>query len=118
MKNIAVVILADIETHGDEGRLTNALELAKEVRARGGDARIVFDGAGTRWIPKLAGADGMKGELFRSVRDAVDGACSYCAGAFGVREMIKKTGVPLLDDFEGHPSLAGYLERGYEIVTF
>lgn len=32
-------------------------------------------------MKNIAGADGMKGELFQSVRDAVDGACSYCAAA-------------------------------------
>jgi hypothetical protein len=118
MIKVAIVVLSDTETHADHGRLTNALELAKETMEQGGDARIVFDGAGTRWVPKLAAGEGSMGKMFAAVRSAVDGACSFCAAAFHVRDAIKETDIPLLSDFEGHPSLAGYLSRGYQIVTF
>ena len=50
MEKIAVIILADIETHGDMGRVANALELAKEAKELGDDVRIIFDGAGL--LPK------------------------------------------------------------------
>lgn len=118
MQNIAIVVLSDTETHADHGRLTNALELAKETVQFGGDARIVFDGAGTRWVPKLTSDTGPMGRMFQAVRPMVDGACSFCAAAFHVKEAIQETGIPLLSDFEGHPSLAGYLAAGYLIVTF
>jgi hypothetical protein len=52
MAQIVIVILSDTETHADHGRLTNAFELAAETTEQGGEARIVFDGAGTRWVPK------------------------------------------------------------------
>ncbi|MDA3951396.1 MAG: hypothetical protein PF508_19470 [Spirochaeta sp.] len=118
MAQIVIVILSDTETHADHGRLTNAFELAAETTEQGGEARIVFDGAGTRWVPKLAADDGPMGKMFRRVRPFVDGACSFCAAAFHVKEAIQETDVPLLSDFEGHPSLAGYLTRGFQIVTF
>lgn len=32
MSKVAIVVLADTETHGDMGRATNALETAKELK--------------------------------------------------------------------------------------
>lgn len=118
MAKLAIVILCDTETHADHGRLTNALELVKETNQEGGDARIVFDGAGTRWVPKLTSDEGPMGKMFQSVKSAVDGACSFCSAAFEVKAEIQKTDIPLLSDFEGHPSLHGYIAKGYQIITF
>jgi len=48
----------------------------------------------------------------------VAGACSYCAGSYGVKEEIKHTGVELLDEFDGHPSVRKLISNGYQILTF
>lgn len=78
----------------------------------------MFDGVGTRWVPKLVNGGGPMSKIYRAVEDAVDGACAFCASAFGVKDTVQGTGVKLRSDYEGHPSPAGYLEYGYEIVTF
>jgi hypothetical protein len=54
MHKVAVLILADSELHGDMGRITNSLEIAKEFQEHNDEVQIVFDGAGTTWIGKLA----------------------------------------------------------------
>lgn len=54
MTRAAIVVLADTETHADLGRLANALMAAKELKEAGDDVRLIFDGAGTKWIPELA----------------------------------------------------------------
>lgn len=68
--------------------------------------RLVFDGAGTRWIGELASAGHKYHSLFESVKDLA-GACSYCAQALGVKPAIEQEAVALLDEFDGHPSLLG-----------
>lgn len=43
MSKVAILVLADTETHGDLGRVFNPLVAAKEFRAGGDDVRLVFD---------------------------------------------------------------------------
>ena len=48
----------------------------------------------------------------------MQGACAYCARAFGVKDEVQESGVELLGDFEGHPSLAKLVAQGYQVITF
>jgi len=115
---VAIVVLTDTETHESLGRITNALSFAKELKEHEDEVRIVFDGAGAKWIPELEDENHKAHPMYKAVKDNVDGACKFCAKAFGVLEDIQQTDVNLLDDYDDHPSLRGYLSRGYQIVTF
>jgi hypothetical protein len=118
MHKVTILILADSESHGDMGRITNALEIAKEFKEHDDEIKIVFDGAGTTWIGKLADPESKMNPLYESVKDKVMGACSFCAGAFGVKSKVEKAGVKLLDDYDGHPSVRALVEDGYQVMTF
>ncbi len=118
MEKVAIVVLADSETHGDLGRVVNALGAAKEFKKAGDDVRIIFDGAGTTWIAKANDPESKVSGLFEAVEDRVAGACSYCAAAFGVKDEVQKRGVTLLDEHEGHPSIRKLVTEGYQVLTF
>lgn len=118
MAKIAVVVLADVESHADQGRGTNAFEVAKEAKEAGDEVVVVFDGAGTRWVPELANPENRMHGMFKTIEENILGACYFCSAAFGVREEIKKTSVKLLSDYEGHPSLRRLVADGYQLVTF
>lgn len=118
MSKISVVVLAGNESHADLGRMANALSLVREAREAGDEVELVFDGAGTTWIPELENSEHDLHGVYEDVRDHVAGACEFCAGAFGVREPIQEAGVPFLSEFEGHPSLRSRVEEGYQVVTF
>ncbi len=118
MAKIAVVVLADVETHADMGRVANALETVKEAKEEGDDVRLIFDGAGTRWIPELTKQESKLAPLYQAVSDKVSGACAFCAAAFGVRDAVKQAGVPLIDEYEGHPSLRTLVADGSAVLTF
>jgi len=114
----AIILLADTETPEGLGRMANALTTAKEFKEAGDDAVVVFDGAGTRWVAELADPEHKYHRLLEDVRDRVRGACVYCARAYGVKEAVEQAGIPLLDDFKGHPSVRDLMAHGYQIVTF
>jgi hypothetical protein len=54
MAKAAIVVLADTETSGELGRVVNALTTAKELKQEGDEMAVVFDGAGTKWVPVLS----------------------------------------------------------------
>jgi hypothetical protein len=118
MPKLAVVVLADTETHADLGRVVNALESAKEFQDAGDDVAIVFDGAGTRWVEVLDDPGHKRHALWSEVKGSVAGACSFCSVAFGAEAGVRGAGVQLLSQHDGHPSLRAYVVDGYQVVTF
>lgn len=118
MAKAAIVILAGNDTHADLGRLVNGLETAREFAETDGDeVRVVFDGAGTTWIPELEDPDSDQHELYEAVRDAVT-VCDFCANAFEVHDDVLAAGVELGDAHDGHPSIRSMVADGYEVITF
>jgi hypothetical protein len=96
-------------------------ELHPSIRAwagsRSANAKVILDGAGTKWAPELASEEHKYHRLFDEVRDDA-GACVYCARAYGVKEGVEAAGVGLIDEFKGHPSVRRLIADGYEVVTF
>lgn len=118
MSKAAVVVFADTETHGDMGRMLNALEMAKEYKDSNDEVTLIFDGAAAKWVPQLEKKDHKLHSKYVDVKDKVSGVCSFCAEAFGVKNAVKSSGHNLLAEYDGHPSLKHYLDNGYHVVTF
>jgi hypothetical protein len=118
MNKAAIVVLADTETPGDLSRVVNALTATKEFKDADDDVTLVFDGAATKWVGKLARPESKYRELFDEVKDRIDGACAYCARAFGVADAIRTSGVELIGDRDHHPSVRTLAARGYDVITF
>jgi len=118
MTRAAIVLLADTETKEGLGRMSNALTTVREFKDENQQVTLIFDGAGTKWIGELSDPDHKYSGHFESVKDEVEGACAYCARAFGVKDEVQESGVELLGDFEGHPSLAKLVGQGYQVITF
>ncbi len=114
----AVVVLADTETHEGMGRVANALEAVKEFKQHGDEIKLIFDGAGVKWAATLSSHDHKLHHLYQQVSDKVSGVCRYCAGAFGVKEVAVSCNIPLLDEYDGHPSFRELLAEGYQVITF
>ena len=102
----------------DEQQLESALEKASKLKGAGCDVRLIFDGAGTQWVPKLAKSDHPLNKLFSALRDRAPAACRYCASTFGVEEQVRDAGLILLDDYHNSSNLNDLISRKYETVTF
>lgn len=96
--------------------LLNALDM----KGKGTECTIVFEGASVKLIPELEKKDNPFSALYAKARDAglIDGACKACSSKMGVLDAVKEAGIPLLDDMSGHPSMSNYMIRGYTILTF
>src|SRR5919202_6556055 len=118
MEKVAVVVLAGRETRADEARTANALAVVNEFKEGGDEVTLIFSGAGTRWIGELSGSDHPLSNAFGMVKDKVAGACSACAASFGVEEEVQASGIPLVEEYKGHPSLKRLVSEGYRVITF
>ncbi len=118
MDKVAIVVLADTETHEGLGRVVNTLEAVKEFKEAHEDVQLIFDGAGPKWIPELSKPDHQIHGLYEAVKDRIAGACAFCAGAFGVKDKVVACGVRLAGEFDGHPSFKTLVSQGYQIITF
>jgi hypothetical protein len=120
----AVIVLSD-PNGGDEalGRLFNALALARGLKVRKEDVRVLFQGAGTRWASKLHDGEHPAHALYKAVEDVVEGVSEGCAVVFGARGDAEKHGYDLVSDnhipgTSGLASLARLAGDGYTVITF
>ena len=93
--------------------------LAARKTGEAGDAvRLIFDGAGTRWIGALANPQHRSHRLYQEIKGRITGACRYCAGAFGATAAVEAEGIPLLDEYHQHPSLRRLVADGFAVLVF
>lgn len=118
LNKAVILVLASTETHEGLGRAVNALQIARELDEAGDEVVVIFDGAGTVAAAELADPANRSHRLFVAVQGRVAGACAFCAAAFGVKDRVEASGIPLLDEFHGHPSLRSRLVDGFQILTF
>ncbi|MFP8958186.1 DsrE family protein [Natrialbaceae archaeon A-CW3] len=117
MPDAAIVVLAGTESPSDLGRVVNALQTTKEFAEHGDDVELIFDGAGTQWIPTLADEDHDYHALYAAVEEHAQ-ACDYCADVYGVEAEIEDEGVEQAASFDGHPSIRSLVAEGYEVITY
>lgn len=121
----AIVVFSDPAHGGEEalGRLFNALFLTYELKEKGQDVALVFQGAGTRWAAEVVRPEHPAHALYASIQDQSVGVCGGCADVFGARDAATAAGAKLIRDAKipgttGVIDLSRYLDEGYRLVTF
>jgi hypothetical protein len=106
--------------HGESMCFVHVLLNAIDMNDRGYEVRIVIEGAATKLVPELAKEGNPMLRLYEKAKglDLIDGACKACSSKMGALEAIQAQGIRLLDEMSGHPSIARYLEEGFEVMTF
>ncbi len=91
-----------------------------DMKAKGFEAGIVLEGAATRLVTVLDAPQHPMHALYMKARGQglFHGACRACSLKMGVLEQVEAAGLTLLDDMNGHPGMVGYMERGYNVLTF
>ena len=120
MKKIAVILHAEPGTHDSLGRALHALLYTRELKDAGNTVQLVFDGGGTRWVQEMADPEHKLNPLYKSLLadDLIAGVCDFCIGAFeGDKELVRSEGIKLVDENQGHPSLAKLVAEDYQIIT-
>jgi len=106
--------------NGDPMCFIHVLLNALDMHARNHECGIVVEGSATRLIPELTDPDHPLNKLWEKTKAAglVAGACRACSQKMGTLAAVQEQGLTLLDEMNGHPSMAQYRSEGYEIITF
>ena len=106
--------------NGDPMCFVHVLINALDMKTKGYDCRVIIEGAATQLIPALEGQEHPLHKLWEKTLAAgmIHGVCKACSQKMGTLEAAKEKGLALLDDMNGHPSMASLQEQGYEIITF
>ena len=96
--------------------LLNALDM----KAKDDEVKIIVEGASVKLVPELVEPGNPLNVLWKKSLAAglVEGVCRACSNKLGTLEAAKAQGLTLLDDMSGHPGMAAYRDKGYEIITF
>lgn len=118
MTKVAVFVFADVGTDEGLGRVVNALEAVKQFKEAKDDVKLYFDGTGTRWIHELSKKDHIANGLFETVKDKVEGACLFCAIAFGAKDAVQDCKVDLIEEKDQHIDVKKLVSSGFMIMNF
>jgi len=115
MKKFALFVF-----NGDPLCFIHVLLNALDMKEKGHDPKIILEGASVKLIPELKKTDNPLNKLWEKVLDLnlVEGVCKACSNKLGTLDNAKEQNLQLLDSMSGHPALAEYREKDYEIITF
>ena len=117
----AIILQAGMESHEGMARAVHALLYAKELHENGHEVVLIFDGAGTEWAAELGNpaSESKIKPMYDQLREAgiTEVVCDYCAGAFNVKESLITQKAPLLGEYAGHPSIAKWVNQGYQLLV-
>ena len=118
MVDVAIIIMAGLETEADYARMYNGLDAAVSLSESVTDnVRLIFDGAGIRWIPQLEDPDHEFHSLYREVADIA--ACEDCARNLGVADEVDEAeGVRILRTRDDYTSVISLVRDDYEVITY
>lgn len=106
--------------NGDPMCFTHVLLGALDFSDRGFEVKLVIEGSATKLVAEMDAPSHPLHGLYGKVKERVllMGVCKACAQKTGSLEAARSQGLHLLDDMSGHPSMAGFVEQGYKIITF
>ncbi len=115
MKKIVLVAF-----NGDPVCFVHVLLNALDMKARNYDVKLVLEGSATGLVPGLASGTNPLSGLYSKVKQEglITAVCRACSSKMNALEEVIAEGLPLADEMSGHPSLAKYIEEGYNVITF
>ena len=119
-QRMLIILQAGREANEGMARAMHALLYAQELKEHGHDVVLMFDGAGTQWVNEWMNPESQDRLRSRYLALSQSGipqvVCDFCATAFDARRFLDGNRVPMARDYEGHPSIAKFVDEGYQIV--
>ena len=115
MRKIAIFAL-----NGDSMYFIHVLLNALDMANKGFSVKLIIEGNATALLNKLADPGAQLAQLYNKVKEQglIDCVCNACAEKTGSIDSAREQDLPLCAEMKGHPSMARYMDEGYEIITF
>ena len=106
--------------NGDPMCFIHVLLNALDMHANGVETKIVLEGAATQLITELDKPGHPLHPLWEKAfqQNLVDGVCKACSNKMETLAAAEDMNLKLLDEMNGHPSMARYMAEGFEVITF
>ncbi len=91
-----------------------------DMKERGDEVKIVIEGAAVKLVPALEEETNPFHKLYLKTKSAgiIAGVCRACSAKMSVLDEVEKSGLPLLGEMSGHPSIAAFQAQGFTVTTF
>ncbi len=106
--------------NGETMYFAHALLNVLDMKGKGYDVKLIIEGSATRQIKELLEPDKPFAKIYGRVKEMglIDCVCQACSAQTGSLESAKEQKLPLCKEMSGHPSIARYIEAGYEVLVF
>ena len=93
---------------------------AVDMKERGWEVKIILEGEATELVRKLAENRAPFGGLYARAKEQAlfGGVCGACAAKTGSLEEAEEQGFDIYNEMSGHPSIARFIDEGYEVLVF
>jgi len=101
---------------GEQMCFLHVLLNALDMDGKGMESRIVIEGEAVKLVQEM---EERKNPLYLKAKEKglIAGICRACSAKLGVLEYNHTVGLPMLDDMNGHPSMAAFIAQGYQVIT-
>ena len=106
--------------NGEAACFAHVLMNALDMKEKGYETCVVIEGTATRQIVELADSSKPFANLYAKAKEEglIDAVCKACASMNKALDGALEQGLTLADEMSGHPSIARYMEEGFEILIF
>lgn len=104
---------------GEPMCFAHALLNTLDLNEQGYEVKLIIEGSATRLVQVFMNPQEPFADLYEKVKQAglIDCVCRACATKMGTLTAAEDQRLPLCREMSGHPSMARYLEQGYQIIT-
>jgi len=106
--------------NGDPMCFVHVMINALDMKEKNYDVKLIIEGSATKLAAELNDPEKPFAGLYSKVKKAglIDCVCRACSAKMGSLKSVEDQGLPLCDELLGHPSIARYMEAGYQVLTF
>ncbi len=101
---------------GEKMCFQHILMNALDMKAAGDEVKIIFEGASVRLVPVF---EKEGNPLYKKAKEAglIAGVCLACSKMMEVYDAVVASGLPLLDDMNGHAGMKPYVKDAYSVIS-
>ncbi len=118
MSKLLFIILNDPSNLAESIKAAHTLHYAVELREKGHEVYVYFDGLGTKIPISDSPYKGLKPAYERALQKGIIlGACGYCASPphLNIKDKLPKS-IKLIGDEEHHYAFTDLVDKGFQII--